>query len=291
VTSAALTLKPATRRQLRYVLIAAAILGAIIGIDTFVLHLRFDPLADVRAYYDAGARLNAGEPLYIQTATTDDPGFYRYPPLLAILFRPLALLPYETAALIWEAIVIASFVATLFRLGIRKVPTWLLVGWLAAPIGWSLAIGQAHVPMTLLMAIATPWSIAFATNLKLFPALLAVWWLGRREWRQLALFAGWLGGLLLFQFVLEPEATVAFFGFTGLAQVGDVQNWSLYRISPVLWAVSVVGLLLVAIRLAPTRYGWVAAVCLSVFATPRLLMYQLSALLAAGAPVDRSADA
>jgi hypothetical protein len=50
-------------------------------------------------------------------------------------------------------------------------------------------------------------------------------------------------------------------------------------------------LLLLAIRLAPTRYGWVAAVCLSVLATPRLLMYQLSALLAAGAPVDRSMDA
>ena len=45
------------------------------------------------------------------------------------------------------------------------------------------AIGQAQVPMTLLMALATPWAIAFATNLKLFPALLAVWWLGRREWR------------------------------------------------------------------------------------------------------------
>src|SRR5262245_24093206 len=250
-----------------------------------------DPLADVRAYYDAGARLNAGEPLYVQTATTDDPGYYRYPPLLAILFRPLALLPYEPAALIWEAIVIAAFVATLFRLGIRKGNTWLLVGWLAAPIGWSLAIGQAHIPVTLLMALATPWAIAFATNLKLFPALLAVWWLGRREWRPLGLFVAWTAGLIVVQFVLEPEATVAFFGFTGLAQVGDVQNWSLYRISPVLWAASVVALLLVAIRLAPTRYGWVAAVCLSVLATPRLLMYQLSALLAAGAPVDGSSKA
>jgi len=291
VTSAAITLKPATRRQIRYVLIGAAVLGAIIGLDTFVLHLRVDPLADVRAYYDAGARLNAGEPLYIQTATTDDPGFYRYPPLLAILFRPLALLPYETAALIWEGVVIAAFVATVVHLGVRKVPTWLLVGWLAAPIGWSLAIGQAQVPMTLLMALATPWAIAFATNLKLFPALLAVWWLGRREWRQLGLFAAWLAALLLVQLVLEPEATIAFFGFTGLAQVGDVQNWSLFRISPLLWAASVVALLLLAIRLAPTRWGWVAAVCLSVFATPRLLMYQLMALLAAGAPVDEAGDA
>ena len=107
-------------RRVRRVLIAASVLGLIIGLDTLVLHLRLDPLADVRAYYDAGARLNAGLPLYVQTATTDDPGFYRYPPLLAIAFRPLALLPYETAALIWEAFLIVLFVGTLVRLGLRN---------------------------------------------------------------------------------------------------------------------------------------------------------------------------
>lgn len=103
MTSAAFTLRPATRRRIRYILIGAAVLGAIIGLDTLVLHLRVDPLADVRAYYDAGARLNAGQPLYVQPATTDDAAFYRYPPLLAIAFRPLALLPYEVAALIWRS--------------------------------------------------------------------------------------------------------------------------------------------------------------------------------------------
>ena len=61
-------------RRVRWVFIAASVLGLIIGLDTLVLHLRLDPLADVRAYYDAGARLNAGLPLYVQTATTDDPG-------------------------------------------------------------------------------------------------------------------------------------------------------------------------------------------------------------------------
>ena len=77
-------------RRVRWVFIAASVLGLVIGIDTLILHLRLDPLADVRAYYDAGARLNAGQPLYIQPATTDDAGFYRYPPLLAIAFRPFS---------------------------------------------------------------------------------------------------------------------------------------------------------------------------------------------------------
>ena len=121
---------PSSSRRVRYVLIAASVLGLIIGLDTLVLHLRLDPLADVRAYYDAGARLNAGLPLYEQPATTNDPGFYRYPPLLAVAFRPLALLPYETAALIWEALLIVLFVGTLVRLGLRNQWTWIVTaGW------------------------------------------------------------------------------------------------------------------------------------------------------------------
>ena len=90
-------------RGVQAVLVVSAVLGALIGLQTLVLHLTLDPLADVRAYYDAGARLNAGLPLYDQPAGTDDAAFYRYPPLLAVAFRPLALLPFETAALIWEA--------------------------------------------------------------------------------------------------------------------------------------------------------------------------------------------
>ena len=53
-----------------------------------IYHLRMDPLADVRAYYDAGARLNAGLPLYLDVASTNVPGSYHYPQLLAIAVLP-----------------------------------------------------------------------------------------------------------------------------------------------------------------------------------------------------------
>src|SRR6187402_2544216 len=182
-------------RRVRWVLIAASVLGLAIGIDTLILHLRLDPLADVRAYYDAGARLNAGQPLYIQTATTDDPGFFRYPPLLAIAFRPLALLPYETAALIWEGFLIVLFAGTLVRLGLRNPWTWIVSGWLAVPIAWSLAIGQAQVAVTFLVALGAPWAIAVAGNLKILPVIVAVYWLGRRDWSAIAQLAAWLIGL------------------------------------------------------------------------------------------------
>ena len=268
-------------RGVRIVLIVAAVVGVLIGIDTLVLHLRLDPLADVRAYYDAGARLNAGRALYDQPAGTDDAAFYRYPPLLAVVFRPLALLPFETAALAWEAFLLILFVATVVRNGVRSRWTWLILGWLAAPIAWSLAIGQAQVAVTFLLAMGSPLAVATAAHLKLLPALAAVFWIGRRDWTAFGRFIGWSVGLGLLSLVLEPSGTIAFLGFTDLGQVGSVENRSLYAISPVLWAASTAILVGLALRFAPTRAGWALAICLAVFASPRLLLYQVSTLQAA----------
>jgi hypothetical protein len=265
--------------NVRRVLVAAALLGTLLGIETLVLHLATDPLADVHAYYDAGARLNAGQPLYVQPAGTDEAAFYRYPPLLAVAFRPLALLPFPAAAAVWEGLLLLLFALTIVRLGTGG-RTWLVLGMLALPTAWSLAIGQAQVAVTLLMALGAPWALALAANLKLFPLLAAIWWVGRRDVRSLGRLAAWLVGLGLVQLVLEPNGTLAFPGFVGLDQVGDVNNRSLYALSPWLWAAAVAAGIAVAWRLAPTRWGWIAAVTLSVLATPRLLVYQLSTLVA-----------
>ena len=177
--------------------------------------------------------------------------------------------------------VVASLVGTLWRVGLRRRETWLAVGLLGIPIAWSVAIGQAQVPLTFLTALGAPWAIALAANLKLFPALIALWWIGRREWRSLGVFAAWVAGLALFQLVLEPQATIDFLGTLTLQQVGDVRNLSPYALSPLLWAVLAVAGALLTLRLAPGRWGWAAAVALSVLATPRLLVYMLMTLLAA----------
>jgi hypothetical protein len=91
----------------------------------------------------------------------------------------------------------------------------------------------------------------------------------------------WVAAIGVVQFVLEPAGTLAFPSSLGLEQVGNVENRSLYAYSPIAWAIAVVAATVVAWRLAPTRYGWAAAVALSVLATPRLLIYQLSTLVAA----------
>ncbi len=243
-------------------------------------------MADVRAYYDAGARLNAGRPLYPPDANPDVAQFYRYPPLLAIVFRPLALLPYEVVAPLWGMAMLAAFVLTLFRLGIRR-ETLLAVGILASPIGWSLALGQAQVLVTLLVALGTPAAVALATNIKLLPVLVGFYWLGRGDTHALGRLVVWSLLLVAVQFVLEPAGTLAFLTFPNLDQVGHAINLSPFAVSPVLWALLVAGAGILVYKLAPTRLGWAAAVALSVFANPRLLLYQYVTLLAAiGRPPD-----
>jgi len=288
-----LVISPVTRRALRLVLIAAAVLGLVIGLGAFRLHLATDPLADVHAYYDAGARLNNGEPLYVQDATTDDPEFYRYPPLLAILFRPLALLPFEQAAAVWMAVMVGATVLTLWKLLRDRppLPVALAVGILAMPILWTLAIGQAQTLVTALLTFASPLTVALAGYVKLTPWLAGVYWVARRDRRALLTLAAWMVAIGAIQLALEPAATIAYLGFISLGQVGDVVNLSPWVISPVLWFITVLALVGVAWRLGRSRYGWAAAVVLAVGATPRLLAYQLSTLLAALAKPEGLEDA
>jgi Glycosyltransferase family 87 len=263
-----------------------AILLGLVGIEILVHHLTTDPLVDVHAYYEAAQRLNAGQPLYAASGDVNSPHYYFYPPLLAILFRPLALLPFDAAAAIWEVIVLASFGLTLGLLGLRRRRTWIAVAILFGPIAWTLSVGQAQSVVTLLLTIGNPAAVAFAGQLKIFPALVALFWLGRREWRNLGKFVGWSIALIAFQLVVEPAGSIAFLQNTNLGLVGQVNNLSPYAISPILWVVLAVGGLALTLKLAPTRAGWATAVTYSVLVVPRLLEYMLMALLAALADHD-----
>jgi hypothetical protein len=275
-------------RQARLAWNVAAVVGLLAGLQTLWLHLTMDPLADIRAYYDAATRLNEGLPLYPPGADTNAPDFYRYPPLFAMLFRPLAPLPFPLAAAVWQAIVIGSFVLTLVRLGIRRRETWIAVCVLASPIAWTLAVGQAHSLVTLLLALGSPAAIAFAGQIKLFPILAGLWYVGRRDWQGVGWLVAWTTGLVLVQLVLEPQATLDFLNAIGTGWVGEVRSISPYAISPLLWAVLVGAGVLASLLWAGTRWGWPIAVALATLSPPRLLSYMLMSLLAALREPDRS---
>jgi hypothetical protein len=270
----------ATRPTASILLFAAAVVGALAGFGVAWMHVVGDPLADAHAYYEAASRLNDGLPLYPKGIDPNGNHIFLYPPMLAIALRPLALLPFEVFAALWELVVVASFIALVRYLGVRKRRTWLAIGLLGVPIGWALTIAQAHVPLTLLLALGQPWSIAIAANLKLTPVLIAIWWLGRRDFQSFFAFAIYTGLIVLAQLLIAPDATVAYFKSIGFEQVGQVRNISPYAQSPVLWIALVLLGALVTLGLARTRWGWAAAVTFATLAPPRLLIYMLMGLLA-----------
>jgi alpha-1,2-mannosyltransferase len=135
------------RAALRIALGLVAGLAFLIGLQVSATQFARYPLTDVHAYYEAAARLNAGLPLYDQPFTTNDAHFYRYPPLLAIAFRPLALLPFEVAATIWAVVTVVLLGLTIWRVW-RGRSALVALGLLTLPIGFSLAVGQAQVVVT-----------------------------------------------------------------------------------------------------------------------------------------------
>jgi len=281
------SLSPQGRRAVSVVLVLGAIVGVLLGIETLAFHLSTDALDDTRRYYEAGARLNAGQPLYGVTSPGSD-RVYLYPPLLAILFRPLALLPFPVAAVIWEVVIVGALLLALRRIGwTRRLA--LVACWLALPIAWALTIGNVEPALTLLLTVGTPATVALAGHVKLLPWLVAAYWVGRRDRRALARFATWVAVLGLVQLLLEPAATVAFVRLEWLKETFGVRNASLYATHPALWLVGAAVAFAVALRMARSRWGWPASVALTVVANPRLLLYQLTSLLAAlGGPVASS---
>ena len=262
---------------IRWLWIGIAIIWALGGIRMFLFHISYDPFTDIHVYYDAAARLNGGLPLF-------PPGARIYPPLFSILFRPLALLPFEIAAAIWESLLLASLGLTLWRIGIRRAATWWAVLVLSIGIAWTLAIGQVEAIITLLLAIGSPFTVALAGNIKIFPLAVGIYWLARRDWQRLGRLIAWTAGLILLQLILDPVDTRAFPGTLGPGQVASEVasegNLSPFVISPILWAVFVVIEVAIALRLARTRWGWAAAVGLAVLAPPRVFSYNLMTLLA-----------
>ena len=276
--------------RVQFVLIAASVLGIIIGLDTLILHLTTDPLADVHAYYDAGARLNAGLPLYDQPAGTNDADFYRYPPLLAVAFRPLAMLPFETAALIWEGLPARpvrrhdladrgpqSLDLDRPRLARRTVRV--------EPRGRP-GPGRGHVPRRARLPMGDrlrgpPQDPARARrDLLAGPARLARLRHVRRPGASACSRCRSCSSRRA-RSRSSGSRTSGRSATSRTARCTRSRRCCGRRSSPASSAL--------ALRYAPSRIGWHLAVALSVFANPRLLMYQLSTLLAAVRPPDADA--
>ncbi|HET9852722.1 MAG TPA: glycosyltransferase 87 family protein [Candidatus Limnocylindrales bacterium] len=171
-------------------------------------------LNDEYAYWQAGARLWAGQPLYDAAAAPNTPYAYWYPPPLAQVMAPLtAVLSADVFAVLWTALLLAC----LWWLGGRNVLVALaLVAFL--PVAVELRVRNVHLVIAVLAVLALRRSSLFwvpATALKITPVLGVVYEAAAGRWREAAK-AGVLGGVVLVaSLLLAPTAWREFVDVVG----------------------------------------------------------------------------
>ena len=174
-----------------------------------ILSLTYGHPGDIVTYLAAGERLNGGHPLYALSPGDRQlpiiPPYWTVPllspPLVAVVWRPLALLPEPVSVGAWwiamNACLLAA-VAMVLRVPRMIGPVALYV--LAIPLG--LEAVQGNINAIILLATLVAWRAHAAGRpdiagaiigglvvLKVTPAILAVWVLasgGRRGWLGLA---------------------------------------------------------------------------------------------------------
>jgi len=196
---------------------------------------------DTHNYILAGLRLNAGHPLYgygpgdehvLDRVFADYPLYS--PPLIAVLFRPIVLLP-ANGQYVWWVAMDALELLTVAML-VRRVP--LVMGLvlipLCLPIGMVMEVANVDCLVAFGMLVAWRWLvdghddraallIAVLASLKLTPAIF-VWWLfvtGRRRAAAVAI-GGVVACALVATLGSEPLILVKFYEVTTANLTGPV---------------------------------------------------------------------
>lgn len=200
-------------RVLRIAIPALAI-GLVVAIQSVYFNRGFVP-GDAFTYLAAGERLNDGHLLYALSPGDRPvdlkPPYWTVPllspPPIAVLFRPLALIPNDLGPYVWWAICIASIVGTTLVM-MRRRPILIGVAVLVLSIPLVYEIGVGNLNALLLAGIVGAWYllvrgrdiaagavIAGMTALKLTPIVLAWWLITQRRWSAVRAFI--VAGLVL----------------------------------------------------------------------------------------------
>ena len=243
--------------------------------------------ADLETYQRAGEALwTTGDP-YAANADLPEDYLYRYPPLLAMVI-PILGWPPLWFTLIGIATVVPILVGYRVAGPAGLLPAALLIGaW-----GQQFLNGNAQAFVVALLAIvpltrrAGAIGLAFATMLKIHPALAIVWYAGRREWRLLGWYAAAMAVLTLVQLPWIPEMIE--FYLSDPVATETIPGMSLRSIGVIPWLGGTLVVGVAALWFARTRYGWLLATVFQLVALPRVLLVNLALLLAAPLPRSRA---
>ena len=201
-----------TRRLPPIGLVLAATIG--FALLAVIAIYEWTHLNDEYAYWQAGARLWAGQPLYDPGAAPNTPYAYWYPPPLAQVMAPLtSVVSAEAFAVAWTALLLGC----LWWLGGRNVLVALaLIAFL--PVAVELRVRNVHLVIAVLAVLALRRSWAFwipATALKITPVLGIGYLAAAGRWREAVKVAAAGVAVLAVSVVLGPDAWRSFLEVVG----------------------------------------------------------------------------
>jgi hypothetical protein len=243
--------------------------------------------ADGGAYYDAAVRLTHGQALY-PPINPEAHEVYRYALWFAVAWIPLTALPRDFVLHAWSLAMLGCAFAAVWPL-LRR-PSWARVA-LAILVGQTLVetamFGNAHPLVVALLVWSAgrrsfPAWVGVAASIKLVPIGFALVWAGRRQWGQAAVAVG-VAAVLFAPMLLFDLGSYPTDPGTGL--------FSVYGVSPPLWAAVALASLIATVWLAVrgSPYAWVAAAVLMFLGPPRVATSYLGFLLVAVQLIDREA--
>lgn len=256
------------RRTIRLARIVA--LAVIIGIG--ISHIYWSVidwhLKDMNAYWDAALRLRHGQTLFPAAVDIEASEVFRYSPWFAWLWVPLTYLPRVAVNIGWSAILLAASAAAVTPLVKRRA--WLAVAFFLPVLIGISAGGNAHALVIAALVLGVqrrsgPLWIAVAASIKLFPFLLVLTYIGRREWWRALATAG-LTAVLLAPFLLYDLS----------AYVTDAGGAALLWRWPAIYVFAMVGLVAASLWLARSRYAWLASATAVAISLPRFFLYDIT---------------
>jgi len=243
----------------------------------FLVIVAFNGIQEWGFGWDAHAYWSAARDPDIYSVAPGQLDAFSYSPAFVQLIRPLAALPFPAFAAIWCVAAAVTLALLLRPLGfVRGGPLFLWCSWeiVSGNIHWLFAVvaafGLRHPAL---------WAIPALT--KITPAVGAVWFIVRREWRQVAVSASVTMAVVGLSFAAEPQAWrdwISFLisnreattGATGLvAQVPPVVRASLAALL-VTWGGLTERRWTVAAATALAMPVWGAAALVVLVALPRL---------------------
>lgn len=281
-SSRRLLLQPVVVGRLTLPPLAVVVLAAIGGTLLLVVALaRWSTPSDEHAYWLAARRLADGLPLYDTNATPVTPYAYWYPPVLAQVLVPFALVLPElwfTAA--WTLLMLGC----LWWLAGRDILVALaLVAF--PPVAVEFWFRNIHLVLAVLLVLSVrrSWLFAAGAAIKLAPGLGLAWLAARGRWRDAGTAVAFGAVILLASVVVSPTAWADWASIALSRGPGDVASFL-----PIPFVVRAVAGLVLALAAGRLRSPWseVLLVVAVTVALPTLWFTALS-LLAAVVPMWR----